>query len=79
MFLDVNEYGLEQCVQEPTRLSDILDLVHASQLSVIKNITTTTGMSDHEVVIFSINTCSVVLNEKNHETFAYYNRILKND
>ena len=62
LFLDmVNEYGLEQCVQEPTRLDHI---IFASQPSLIESITTTPGMSNHKAVIFSINTHSVLINKK---------------
>ena len=57
----VNEYGLEQCVHESTRHDHLLDLVFASQPSLIESITTTPGMSDHEAVIFSINAHSVLI------------------
>ena len=66
LFFDVvNEYDLEQCVHESTRHDHLLDLVFASQPSLIESITTTPGMSDHEAVIFSINTHSVLINKKN--------------
>ena len=48
----VNDYGLEQCVQEPTRQSHMLDLVFAaSQPFLIESILTIPGISDHETVI----------------------------
>ena len=66
LFLDmVNEYGLEQCVQEPTRQDHKLDLVSASQPSLIESITTTPGMFNYEAVIFSINTHSVLIKKGN--------------
>ena len=67
LFPDViNEYGLEQCVQEPTRKEHTLDLIFASQPFLIGSITTTPGMSDHEAIIFSINTYSVPANKRSH-------------
>ena len=64
-----NEYGLalEQCVQEPTRQDHILDLVLAP------------GMSDHEAVIFSINTHSVLINKKEtRKVFVFHKARLHN-
>ena len=80
LFLDmVNEYGLEQCIQEPTRQDHILDLVFASQPSLIESITTTPGMSDHEAVIFSINTHSVLINKKETcKVFVFHKARLHN-
>ena len=79
LFLDVNDYGLEQCVQEPTREDHTLDLVFASQPSLIESITTTPGISDHEAVIFSINAHSVPSNKKKpRKTFVYHKANLQN-
>ena len=80
LFLDViNEYGLEQCVQEPTRKEHTLDLVFASQPSLIESITTTPGMSDHEAIIFSINTYSVPANKKKpRKIFIYHKANVQN-
>ncbi len=67
LFLDVNDYGLEQCVQEPTREDHTLDLVFASQ------------PSDHEAIIFSINAHSVPSNKKKpRKTFVYHKANLQN-
>ena len=71
LFLDmVNEYDLEL-----TRQDHILDLVFASQPSLIESITTTPGMSDHEAVIFF----TVLINKKKtRKAFAFHKGRLHN-
>ena len=74
----VNDYGLEQCVQEPTRQSHMLDLVFAaSQPFLIESILTIPGISDHEtVILLPLATCSIQRNHKKHMfTTKQINRI----
>ena len=53
--------------------------VFASQPSLIESITTTPGMSDHEAVIFSINTHSVLMNKKEtRKVFVFHKARLHN-
>ena len=55
LFLDIiNEFGLEQQVNEYTRGNHILDIVLSSQPHTISNVSTVPGMSDHEAVSFEV-------------------------
>ena len=63
LFLDtINEFGLEQLITQPTRGSNILNLVFCSQPDTISGIKIIPGISDHEAIFFhldSINNFSV--------------------
>ena len=55
LFLDIiDDYSLEQFVIFPTRDNNILDLVFSSQ-PMISQISVVPGMSDHEAILFSVN------------------------
>jgi len=55
IFIDtVDNDNLEQFVNSPTRQNHVLDLVFTSTPSLIKELFTAPGMSDHETVTFSI-------------------------
>ena len=55
VFVDTaNSYNLDQFVYSPTRQNHTLDLVFASKPTLIKEVTTAPGMSDHEVGIFHV-------------------------
>ena len=57
MFLDiVNEFGIEQQVNECTRENHILDLVFVSQPNTINKMDAIPGMSDHDAVSFEVLT-----------------------
>ena len=51
----INNHNLEQFVSSPTRQNLVLDLVFVSTPSLIKELHTAPGMSDHEIVTFLIN------------------------
>ena len=52
-FVDIiNNHNLEQFVSSPTRQNHVLDLVFVSTPSLIKELHTAPGMSDHEIVTF---------------------------
>jgi Reverse transcriptase (RNA-dependent DNA polymerase)/Endonuclease-reverse transcriptase len=57
----LNEYGLEQLVEFPTRFSDktkkgnILDLMFTNNTSIVQNASVEAGISDHELVVASVH------------------------
>ena len=55
-FVDtINDTGLEQIVQEPTRLSNVLDLVLTNSPTLVPRVETIPGLSDHDIVFFEYN------------------------
>ena len=69
----IGEFGLTNMVNEPTRLDsgNILDLVLASNPSLISTINTVAGMSDHEAILFDINMNPTRNNKPPHKVFSY--------
>ena len=53
----LNDFGMEQLVGEPTRNNNLLDLILSTEPSIITNVTTVPGISDHEAVIFQLKIC----------------------
>ena len=54
-FLDtLNDHGLEQLLDEPTRNDHFLELVLSTHPEIICDVTIVPGMSDHEAITFSI-------------------------
>ena len=75
VFIDViNNHNLEQFVNSPTRQNHILDLVFASTPSLIKEVCTSPGMSDHEIVMFSINCKRPSTNKKAPRRVYFYHK-----
>ena len=74
VFIDaINNHNLEQFVNSPTRQNHILDLVLALTLSLIKEVCTSPGMSDHIIVMFSINCKCPSINKKApHRVYFYH-------
>ena len=74
VFIDtINNHNLEQFVNSPTRQNHILDLVFASTPSLIKELHTAPGMSDHEIVMFSIDCKRPLINRKApRRVYLYY-------
>ena len=74
LFLDIyiiNDYGLEQFIILPTREQNILDLVFSSQ-PIISNVYVP-GISDHEAIIFCIDTKTNFSNKRSeHKVFLYH-------
>ena len=65
VFIDIiNNHNLEQLVHSPTRQNHVLDLVFASTPSLIKELGTAPGMSDHEIISFFINCKHLLINKK---------------
>jgi len=55
LFLDfINDIGFDQSVNTPTRNNNILDLVLSISTS-ITDLSTASGMSDHEAIVFYYN------------------------
>ena len=74
VFLDqINDIGLNQFVNTPTRNNNILDLV-LSTSSTILDLTTAPGMSDHEAVVFHHNIDNTNINTKSEHKVALYHR-----
>ena len=75
VFLDtIDNHNLEQFVNLQTRQSHVLDLVFTSTPSLIREPHTAPGMSDHEIVIFSINRKCPAINKKNPWRVYLYHR-----
>ena len=73
----VNSYGLSQCVNQPTRGNNILDLVLSSGHSLIKDFycLPPIGVSDHNVVVFTPNISNLIHNviDDGHEFYSWKN------
>ena len=68
----VNEFGLDQLVTEPTRGSNILDLIFSSHPESIANVEVIPGMSDHKAVYCELNLSSrAVTDDIEHPIFLY--------
>ena len=49
LFLELlNDFSMEQLVGEPTRNNNLLDLILSTEPSIITNVTTVPGISDHK-------------------------------
>ena len=51
----IEEHSLDQVVQEPTRQSNILDIVLTTIPSLVKSVIVEPGMSDHDLVVTDLN------------------------
>jgi hypothetical protein len=51
----VEEYCLQQCVTEPTREKNILDLVLTTNENLVHKAAVMDGMSDHQMIVTTIN------------------------
>ena len=73
LFLDIiNDFSLEQFVTFPTRGKNILDLIFSS-LPILHKLSVIPGMSDHEAILFSINSGGIYYNTKvEHKVFLYH-------
>ena len=73
LFLDIiNDFSLEQFVTFPTRDKNILDLIFSSQ-PIIPKLSVIPGMSDHEAILFSINSGANICHTKlEHKIFLYH-------
>ena len=69
----IGEFGLTNMVNEPIRLDsgNILDLLLASNPSLISTINTVAGMSDHEAILFDINMNPTRNNKPPHKVYSY--------
>jgi len=73
-FLDlVNDIGLNQFVNTPTRNSNVLDLVLSTSTSIL-DLTTTPGMSDHEAIVFNCTINNANFKTKPDHKVALYHR-----
>ena len=72
-FLDiVNDFGIEQFVNSPTRQSNTLDLVFLTYQN-ITDVIVTPGMSDHEAITLCINSaCKFTQNKTEYKSPLYY-------
>ena len=68
----VSDYHLEQLVNETTQENHILDLLFCSHLSMISEVLTTPGISDHEAVLFQLNLKSVLYRNPDHNIYLYH-------
>ena len=73
LFLDIiNDFSLEQFVTFPTRDKNILNLIFSSQ-PIIPKLSVIPGMSDHEAILFSINSGANICHTKlEHKIFLYH-------
>ena len=70
----INNHNLEQFVSSPTRQNHVLDLVCVSTPSLIKELHTAPGMSDHEIVTFLINCNRPLVNKKASRRIYLYHK-----
>ena len=72
-FLDIiNDHGLEQLVDDPTRNNHILDLVFTTQPEILKDISVVPRMSDHEAVTFSLNYSNSQPTKPAHKVYLFH-------
>ena len=70
-FLDIlNDFGLEQLVNSPTRNSNTLDLVLATEPNLLSEIQIVPGISDYKAVLFQFN-------QLHNKGQTYYRKIIK--
>lgn len=69
----MDEYSLTQSVTMPTRpvSGKTLDLVLSTIPSLVSNVQTHPGMSDHDIVTFTINTKPSRVNKPSHKVYLY--------
>ena len=71
LFLDISDNNLEQFVYKPTRNKNILNLVFSSYPALVSDISVIPGISDHDAVLFGLNTEGIISNNSNHYTYLY--------
>jgi len=69
----VNDHSLSQCVQEPTRENNILDLLFTTNPDLVRSVKVEAGMSDHRVVIADLD-LKAKLNKKKHRKVYLYKK-----
>ena len=56
----IDDHDLSQHVKEPTRrdrnTQNILDLIPSNNSNIIENVSVVPGISDHDIVLFTVNT-----------------------
>ena len=73
LFLDlINNFGLEQLIQNPTRGSNILDLLLTTQPQLLSNIQVVPGISDHEAITFHLCPDISRQDKPKHKVFLYH-------
>jgi len=74
LFVDsINDYGLEQFINIPTRGNNILDLLLCSHPNLISNIKIAPGISDHDAILYSLDLHSRPLIDRiDHPIYLYY-------
>ena len=74
MFIDViNDAGLEQFVQFPTRQNSVLDLVFSSHPR-ISDLDIVPGISDHDAIIFDFDIIHKPTSSRNQHKVALYHK-----
>ena len=70
---NINNHNLKQLVSSPTRQNHVLDLVFVLTPTLIKELHTAPGMSDHEIVTSSINcNCPLVNKKASRRVYLYH-------
>ncbi|CAG2244297.1 unnamed protein product [Mytilus edulis] len=67
----VEEHCLQQCVTEPTREKNILDLVLTTNENLVQKMSITDGMSDHQMIITTVNARPKVIKNKPRKVYQY--------
>lgn len=61
----IDDHDLSQHVKEPTRRNrntqNILDLILSNNSNIIENVSVVPGISDHDIVLFTVNTSCLEL------------------
>jgi len=74
LFVDsINDYGLEQFINTPTRGNNILGLLFCSHSNLISNIKIAPSISDHDVIMYSIDLHNRPLIDRiDHPIYLYH-------
>ena len=68
----LNDYGLEQLLDEPTRKEHLLDLVLSTHPDIICDIAVVPGMSDYEAVTLSIKCNASLCRKPPHNVYIFH-------
>ena len=68
----VNDYGLDQVVNAPTRKDNILDLFFTNNNTLVENVIVLPGMSDHDgIPMVTISTRPKITESNPRKMFLY--------
>jgi hypothetical protein len=66
-----DKHSLQQCVTEPTREKNILDLVLTTNENLVHKVDVMDGMSDYQMIITTINARPKIIMNKPRKVYLY--------